>query len=215
MQNMINYLLSKYYQKHGQKLLTKGHPLRAENCFRKALMRSGAVEDRFNLGLALMSSQKYEEAAKFLEKVYAEYPENMLNILSLAECFLMLSKWQKAVELYQELLQQQPQNKTFQKYHKISEDPVAREKYVKSKKLLNSAILDLDKKKDKVALQKLLEAEKYYPDNPTIIFNIGSVYILLKEYEKAYKYLEKAISLAPNSKKFHKNFEFVKKKLRK
>ncbi|HCX72611.1 MAG TPA: hypothetical protein DHM37_02740 [Candidatus Cloacimonas sp.] len=215
MQNMINYLLSKYYQKQGQKLLTKGHPLRAEKCFRKALIRSGAVEDKFNLGLALMSSQKYEEAAKFLEKVYQEYPENMLNILSLAECYLMLGKWQQAPLLYKELLQQQPQNKTFQKYLKISEDVVAREKYVKSKQLLNSAVVDLEKKNDKIALNKLLEAEEYYPESPTIIFNIGSVYILLKQYEKAYEYLEKAVSLSPQNKKFHKNFEFVKRKLRK
>lgn len=212
---MWDYLLNRYYQKRGQKLLTKGHPLKAEKLFRKALMRDNSAENKFNLGLALMSSHQYEKAAKFLEKVYEEFPENMLNILSLAECYLLLGNWNEAIDLYQRLLQQQPDNKTFKKYLEIAEDAVAREKYVKSKKLLNSAVLDLDDNKDKSALKKLLEAEKYYPDNPTIIFNIGSVYILLKEYENAYKYLEKAVSLAPNNKKFHKNFNFVKRKIRK
>ncbi len=215
---MIKYfdlLKEKRLQMKGQKLLTQGKTEKAYDTFQKAILINSSTENIYNLALSLMAQTKYLQAEKYLRKIFKNYPENEINLLTLAECVIMQQKWNEAIELYRLLADSDPKNKAYQKYKNIAEDVVIREKYVKSKCLLYSSILELKRKNDKKALEMLLEAEEYFPGNPNILNNIGSVYMLLKDHEKAYSYFSKAIDNDPGNRKFQKNLFTARRKLRK
>ena len=214
---MIKYfdlLKEKRLQIKGQKLLTQGKIEKAFDAFQKAILINSSTENIYNLALSLMAQTKYLQAEKYLRKIFENYPENEMNLLTLAECVIMQKKWNEAIELYRSLADFDPENKTYQKYKTIAEDVVIREKYVKSKYLLNFSILELKRKNDKKAMELLLEAEEYFPGNPNILNNIGSIYMLFKNYEKAYSYFSKAIENDPSNKRFQKNLFTARKKLK-
>ena len=215
---MIKYfdlLKEKRLQIKGQKLLTQGKTEKAFDAFQKAILINSSTENIYNLALSLMAQTKYLQAEKYLRKIFEDYPENEINLLTLAECVIMQKKWNEAIELYRLLSDSDPKNKAYQKYKIIAEDIVIREKYVKSKCLLNMSILELKRKNDRKALEILLEAEEYFPGNPNILNNIGSIYMLFKDHEKAYSYFSQAIDSDPGNRKFQKNLFIVRKKLKK
>ncbi len=209
----IDNFKEKYFRRKGQKLLTKGKIEKAYTYFRKALLLKNSAENVFNLSVTLMSLGNYAEAEKFLSKIKEQYPENTLNTLSLAECMIMQKKWDKAIQLYQKILKKDPDNPSFKKYLKIAQDPVFREKYVKSKELFNKATLALKQKNDEKALKHLLDANEYFPNEPHVLHNIGSIYFLKKRYKKAYKYILQAYELKKNNPKFKESLKKVKNKL--
>ena len=63
--------------------------------------------------------------------------------------------------------------------------------------LSNLAILIMNKE-PKYAEQLLRKAESLQKDNPGINFNLGNVYVILKDYKKAIKYYSNAIRIKPD-----------------
>ena len=163
--------------------------------------------------VTLMGLYRYREAENYLRKVHSKYPEHDINSLSLAECLLMQRKWDEATNLFQEISSRNPEN--MKEYLNIVKDVVLREKFVKSREYFAEATIELKNKNDLKALELLLIAEEYNPDNANILNNIGSVYMLLKDYEKAYIYFEKAVLLDSDKEKFIKNLNLAKRKLKK
>ncbi len=215
MSNFITSLKEKHFQKKGQNLLISGKLEKAFSCFKKAVLLNDSTDNIFNLALSLLSLSKYSEAEKYFKKIFQNFPDNEINILSLAECLIMQRKWDEAIDHYRILVEKKPHSDPLKIYLTQAEDVVAREKYVKSKELFSQAQIELRKKNDAKALAYLLEAEEFDPKNPNTLNNIGSVLLLKKEFETAYKYFEKAVVLAPQNKKFQKNLLLTKRKLRK
>jgi len=212
---MLNILNEKRLIRNGKKLLTGGKLEKAFGHFEKAVMLNNSINNRFYLGLSMMSLSQFTEAKKIFADIQKEESKNELNLLSLAECNMMLRKWLEAENIYHDLCKLFPNNKPYQEYYTRSQDVVYREKYVIAREIFAKAEKSLFAKDKKAALNHLLEAEQYNPTNPTILNNIGSLYMLLKEYEKAYPYMEKAISISPNNKRFQDSFKQIKRKLRK
>ncbi len=201
-----------HLRQKGQKLLTKGKVEKAYSIFQKVLLINDSAANLFNVSVTLMTLGKYPEAEKYLLKIHEKYPENELNTLSLAECKMMQKKWNEAIPLYEKIA---AKNSKLEKYLNVAKDSIARKKYVKSKQLFNRATLALKNKNCEKAIQFLIEAEEYSPEDANILHNIGSIYFLTKKYKKAYQYISRAHSLDKNSSKYQKSLSKVKKKLKK
>lgn len=199
----------------GQRFLVKIEFEKAYHVFQKAILINNSVENQFNLAVSLLSLAEYSKAEKYLKLIFDKYPENELNLLTLAECYIMQKKWGEAIEFYQKAIQLSPDKKSYQFYLKIAEDVVAREKYVKAKELFNEATIELKQKNDQKALDILLQANDYLPTDATILNNIATLYIILKEFSKAYSYAMKAVKLKPDDQRFQKNLSIAKKRIKK
>ena len=214
MKNYLESLKEKRLQKKGQKLFTNGKIEKAYEIFQKVILMNNSPSNIYNLALSLMALTKYSESEKYLKKIDKDYPGNELNTLALAECLIMQKKWNEAIEFYEKVVNLNPLSNAYKKYLNIAKDIVAREKYVKSRELFNAATIELQQKNDEQALKILLEAEEFFPGNPNILNNIGTIYLILKDYKKAYNYFIKAVSQDPANQKFQKNLQIVKRKIK-
>jgi len=215
---MINFfedIKEKNLRKKGQKLLSNNDFEKAYLLFQKAILLNNSVENKFNLALSLLSLSEYSKAEKYLKNIYDEYPENELNLLALAECNIMQRKWDEAIKFYKLTVKLFPSNRSFKHYLEIAEDVIAREKYVKAKELFKAATIELKQKNDENALNILIQANEYFPEDATIINNIATLYIMLKDFPKAYSYAMKAVSLKPDDPRFQNNLKIAKRKLKK
>ena len=213
--NFFEDLKEKHLTKKGQKLLTKNDFEKAYLLFQKTILLNNSVENKFNLAISLLSLSQYSKAEKYLKNIYDEYPENELNLLALAECYIMQRKWDEAIKFYQMVVKLFPGKKSFEQYLNIAKDVVAREKYVKAKELFKEATQELKQKNDENALNILLQANEYFPEDATILNNISTLYIILKNFRKAYSYSTKAVSLKPDDPRFQNNLKIAKRKLKK
>ncbi len=212
---MIDTLKENRLIRKGKKLLTKGKLEKAYRCFEKAVMLNNSINNRFYLGLSMMSLTRFADAKKIFTDIRKEDEENELNLLSLAECNMMLRKWLEAENIYRKLHKMFPNNEAYKEYLERSQDVIYREKYVIARELFSKAERALFAKDKKEALKHLLEAEEYNPNSSMILNNIASLYMLLKKYEEAYPYIERAITISPDNQRFQKNYISIKRKLRK
>lgn len=202
------------FRKKGQKYLLRGKTNRAFTYFEKALMLSDDPSHRYNFALVLVATAKYSEAEPYLKDLYLEFPENELNALSYGDCLMMLRKWDEAEDVFFSLKEKNPVKTSYKEYYSRVKDVVEREKYVSSRELISCAINDIDNKKFSSALEKLIKAEKLDPNNPTIITNLGSLYLKQKNYIKACKYLESAQRINPTNKILNDNLQHARLKLK-
>jgi len=215
MMTFFDDLKEKRLTKKGQKLLTKNDFEKANLLFQKAILLNNSVENKFNFAISLLSLSEYSKAEVYLKNIYDEFPENELNLLALAECHIMQRKWDEAIKFYKIIVKLFPDRKNYEHYLKIAEDVVAREKYIKAKELFKKATKELKQKNDEKALNILLQANEYFPEDATIINNIATLYIILKDFHKAYQYSLKAVSIKPDDPRFQNNLKIAKKKLKK
>lgn len=214
MMSFFEVLKEKHLKKRGQKLLSKNDFEKAYLVFQKVILLNNSVENKFNLALSLLSLSEFSKAENYLNDIYNEYPENELNLLALAECNIMQKKWDEAIKFYKMTVKLFPGKKTFKNYLNIAEDVVAREKYVKAKELFRAATIELKHKNDENALNILLEANEYFPEDATILNNIATLYIMLKDFRKAYSYSMKALSIRPDDPRFQNNLKIAKRKIK-
>ncbi len=215
MWHVIEFYRANYYQRKGQKLLVNGKPEKAYPYFEKALMLDDNPANIYNLALALLAMKRFDEAEKYLQKLLDLQPGNELGTLTLSEIYTWQREWDKAQALLNKLVELHPSNKNYHKYLQRITDPQARERYIKAKELLSESQTLLEKKEINKALQTLLEAEQYDPENPYIQNNLGSFYLLLeKNPKKALTYFQKAYQLEPGNAKFRQNLFQVRKQIR-
>ena len=214
-QNMCFFTSKKdRYQRQGQNYLIRGKYRKALECFQKAILLEDSSENLFNLALAFIALKKFEQAEKYLEKIHLNYPDNEINSLSLADCYLRQRKWKKAINIYKELVEKNPRNKSYKKYLTRAEDVVDREKYINGRELFDQAQLESEKKNHQSAADLLLQALEYTPDDPNLLNNLAFALMKLKKYSPAYKYIERALQLSPHNEKIKKNLLAIKRKLR-
>ncbi|HPR17954.1 MAG TPA: tetratricopeptide repeat protein [Candidatus Cloacimonadota bacterium] len=215
MESFFELLRIKRMRQKGQKLLAKGKFEKAFPLFQKIVLQNESPENIYNLALCLMAMSEYETAESYLEKIQSDFSGNEMNLLALAECKMMQKKWQDAKNIFHHLAEANPRHESYQNYFSLVSDEVAREKYISAKKLLMSATACLEQKNDKEALKLLLEANELHPDNPNILNNLGSIYMLMEDYRNAYNYFSKAYNLDKNNPKIRNNILTSRRKLRK
>jgi hypothetical protein len=104
------------------------------------------------------------------------------DALSLALNYVKQANYQKAIDIFQQILQQQPEQAVAMHFLGVSYYNL------------------FDKEKGLALMEKAYALSK---DNPEFSHNLGSIYNLEKQYDKARFFLEKAVSLAPD------NFIFI------
>lgn len=211
---LIDSLRAKFHRKKGQKALQRGKIKKAYNAFRKALLLDNSPENQFNLALVLLSLDNYEEAESILRSIYEHNPQYSFNTFTLAECLMMQRKWDEAIPLFRKLLREEPLNKLYNRYLDLATDVIAREKYVRAQELMKKANSLIDRKKISEALELLLEAVDYDPNNPILNNNVSSLYFKLKDYQKAYSYAERALNFDHENPQIQRNMVQIKRKLR-
>ena len=213
--SFIDIFKEKYYFRKGQKSLTTGNFSKAFDYFQKAVLLNSSETNIFYLAISLMAQRNYAHAEEYFQKVYQKFPENEINALSYAECLLMQKKWRQAIEIYRKLVSDFPQKSKYAEFLQRAENVVEREKYVKSKLLFNAAEEMIRDKDSEKAVKLLEEALQLNPNEANIANNLGSLYFARKDFPNAYRFFEKAVTMAPHNRKFRKNFSLVKKSLRK
>lgn len=168
----------------------------------------------YQLGLCAMAQFQYQKAESLFKKLHQLYPEQEINSLTLAECYMMQKIWPEAIKLYQELTRQNPRSKLYEFLLNRAQDVVEREKYVMGKHLLNNSQQILSSGSSREALDLLLQAEQLLPNDLAILNNIGIIYSEQKKWQEAYTYLEKALKLAPDNSRLRSHFLRIKARLR-
>jgi len=208
---LFRKLKEKVYQKRGQKLLAGQKAEKANRYFLKCIVYNQSAENMFNLALSYMALYQYAEAEIYLRRIYKKLPQNELNALALIESLLLQRKWHSLNTILPDLKKKLPASDSIKKYHTIISDAVEREKYVSFREHIQFAFQEVDQGNTNTALEHFLKAESYFNDSFDIIQNIGIIYFQKSDYNNAYKYFEKALSLAPGNLRIQKNLIKTKK----
>ncbi len=201
-----------FYRNKGQKLLLRGRPEQAYPYLEAALMMDIDPHNMYNLALAFLAMQKYDEAEAFLTKIVERAPDNALAVLTLSDLYTQRRDWDKALEIMDRLCKAYPNNPVYKKYLLVISDPKRRENYIKAKELLNKGQKDILSGNVDAAYNSLKQAVKLDPENPYIHNNLGSICLRAKnDPKKAFEHFHKAYQLNPNSKAFKENLEKTRK----
>lgn len=127
--------------------------------------------DYFKKGKELLDSGNIELAVKYLDRAYANDPDNekLLNMLGLV--YFKSGRLENAYQIYRKLINKNPDNPTLR---------------------LNMGVLLYKKKEYSIALEELTIAEKLEPNNTKISDYKGMCLEQEKEYEKALAEYEKS-----------------------
>ncbi len=120
--------------------------------------------DFLKKGRELLESGNIEDAVKYLDKAYANDPDNdkILNILGLA--YFKSGRLENAYQIYRKLINKNPDNATLR---------------------LNIGVLLYKKKEYQLALEELVIAEKLEPDNHKISLYKGMCFEQERDYSSA------------------------------
>ena len=163
------------------------------------------------------NNQKNKDALKYLEKNFAKIKNPSIKIIfDMANFYKSFKQYDEAIKLYSELLRKIDKNsysyadilyrrggcyERIKKFKKSDEDLLQSlnikpsDPYVMN--YLAYSWLERDYKIDE-ALLMLEDAYNQEQDDPYIIDSIGWAYYLIKDYEKAEKYLVQAVQLMPD-----------------
>ncbi len=200
-----------YYRKKGLKFLKRGKAEKAVVLFEKILQYSQTPEDIFNYAISLMDIYNYDAAIENFIRVREQDKDYLMNNLALGEAYLLTRNWEKAEEIFTELSQKYPEQKTFKNYLLILGDVVKREKYVTVKKKLEEAVKALKKGDNIKAIEHLEFAKQVAPELPNVRNSLGEIYFMIKDYDKAFEYFKQAIKMEPDNPRFQKNWRKILK----
>ena len=210
-----NHLVNHYYS---------GQIAMIEKDFGKAIKRFSFLTENadtildgwMNLGKVYHSLDSIERAAEVYEEGLTHLnniDDSLVAMFSLAASLERLGKFDSAVELFELLLEYQPDNgQTLNYLGYMLADKGLRLDYAEDliKKALkiqpdNGAYIDsygwvlFKKGKYKKALKELLRAEQLVESDPVIFDHIGDAYSVLEDDEKAVEYWNKALELDPDN----------------
>jgi len=130
---------------------------------------------------------------------------------------LMSEQFSAAITLYKTILEESKTNKQAlfglaTSYHKNRQLKDAREIYTKilaidpnDEEALNNFLVLIAAESPDSALIELKKLERISPDFSPICAQIGMIYLKLKDYEKAERYLRRAVSLSPTNVSYRYN----------
>ena len=158
---------------------------------------------------------KYHEALNYFERIPQDF-SNPLMLSSIGFSLLMLRKWTEARDIFAKLVELNPKNREYNKFHQLSQDVIKREKFVLMKEKMAIADKFMKEKKYIQAFENLTEAKNLVPDDAEIYNYLGIVSLELKNDPlETYTFFEKSVLLDPNNRGYKENLFLAKKKLKK
>ena len=167
-------------------------------------------ENAFNLALIELNLCHYQTANRMMEELRSKVTNNPMLLVSLGQSYLLLNRWDDAIDVFGELAQLYPNNATFTSLHSLSLNAILRDKYRMCLDLQYQASILADSGKAEEALELLKTAADLSPQDAVLMNNIGVLMLRLKKDPKAtLHYFAKAVELSPNSDKFKRNYRKV------
>lgn len=207
----INNFREKYYQNRGQRHLSRGNKDKAYQCFQKALLIDSNYINLYNMGLVLITMNQHKHALEYLEKVRKQFPENEVVLTTLAETYTLLRNWDEVISIYQGLKNEHPDFELYKKNLVRSKDPVAREKYARSRELFFKGMTEQENKQLNQAIDSLKEAIELDPENAMLYNTIGITMMMAgKSKAEITPYFEKAVQLSPKNEGYKHNLAKIK-----
>ncbi len=204
---MIKRLYVRLLMQRGQRHLAFGSQRRAFRLFQKAAALQPSQPNLYNLALAHLNLLEYDNARQILESIYNPETPEYLTALGLGQAYLLLDRWQEAVNVFQKLSARYPQLKSIAEYAVMAEESERRKRYCLSTDLQFRAMLAREDGDRRQALKLLREAETHAPENALLKHNIGVLMMELKDDKDAIlSYFRQAMALAPENIHFKKHF---------
>ncbi len=216
-----NYLKSNFY--FNLSLLAENYFINENYTSSKKILDAFLEQDevyfwfKVKKNTQILKEKKNEDALKYLEKNFKKIKNPSIKIIfDMANFYKSFKQYDEAIKLYSELLRKIDKNSNsyadvlyrrggcyerIKKFKKSDEDLLQSlnikpsDPYVMN--YLAYSWLERDYKIDE-ALLMLEDAYNQEQDDPYIIDSIGWAYYLIKDYEKAEKYLVQAVQLMPD-----------------
>lgn len=136
-------------------------------------------------GNQLLNEGKYAEAVAAYEQFLERNPQAYQVKISLANGYLNLKDYDRALEIYNQVIDQ------------AKNDPVmGREMTAKALAGIGNCYLNQDKIAE---AQKFLEQSlETYPDDEILAYNVGEIYFFNQKYDEAIRYFELAAKIKPS-----------------
>lgn len=212
----VNRFRELYYQKRGQRMLSRGVKNKAYECFEKAILLNNNYVNQFNMALVLITMNQHKNAETYLLKVLEKFPDNEMVLMTLGDVYSILRNWDKAIECFAHLTTINPENSVYLKFLTRARDVVLREKFVVSRELFFKGMQLQEDKKYSEALSVLQESAEFDQDNAVIFNTMGLVSMMAgKTNEEISSYFEKAVLLAPQNEGYKHNLAQIKAKIKK
>ncbi len=214
--NIIDNFKENYFYRRGLRFIQKAEYNKARYYFEKAFFLNPKNEEvTFYLGLSLMLMFKYNEALNYFERIPHD-TNNPLMLSSMGFSFLMLRKWAEARDIFVKLVELNPQNREYKKFHNLSMDVINREKFVIMKEKMALADELMKERKYQEAFDTVIEAKNLVSDDAEIYNYLGIISTHLKKSPvEIYAFFEQAVILDPNNRGYKQNLYLAKKKLKK
>lgn len=139
----------------------------------------------------LINKGQIQEAIEILTNLIADFPDEDSLAYTLAQAYISNSEYEKAISLYENLIESLPTEQT----------EILRN-YI-SGVIANWALDMFNKGEYNNAFDKFYESLKYNPDNAEIYFKLGKCNCEIKSFQDAIGHFKRAISIAPQNSKYY------------
>lgn len=172
-------------------------------------------------GKVLMANGQYEEALEYLEEASDQNTLNLERRIEVGNVYLELGWEKEADELFDSVMRSEPTDlnkvkmgQIFVKKHELKkagkllknvEEPIP-----DSLAVFNRYAIELRKQGDfEESLEQYKKCLEVIPDEPTILFNMGTVYFEMGDEERAKKRLRQTLALKPDFDRAQKLLDFL------
>lgn len=139
----------------------------------------------------LIQKGQTQEAIEILTNLIADFPNEDSLAYTLAQAYVSIGEYEKAVNLYENLIGNLPFEQT-----KIIRNYISR--------IICTWAIDLFKQGEyNKAFDKFIEGLKYDPDNSDIYYKLGRCNCDIKSYQDAIGHFKRAISISPQESKYY------------
>lgn len=208
--NIIQRLLQPLLRTEAQRHLLYGRRKKALSLFELLCRWNDVPENRFNLALGKMNLRRYDDAIALLEPIHAQIPNQLFAGVTFGQCLLLAKRFSAAEELYQKLLETNPDSSLLRSLLAISQDPVGRDRFASSLDLQFQASLLEEERKPEEALTLLQKAVGLTPDDAALHNNLGALKLKLKHpTAQVMEEFQKAMHLSPDNDRYKRNYRRV------
>lgn len=139
----------------------------------------------------LIHKEQAQDAIEILTNLISDFPSEDSLAYTLAQAYTSIGEYEKAIELYENLIENLPPEQT-----KILHD------YISS--IISNWAIDLFNQGEYTkAFDKFFEGLKYNPDNAEIYYKLGKCNLEIKSYQDAIGHFKRAISISPQESKYY------------
>ena len=143
-------------------------------------------------------------------------PNQLFAGITYGQCLMLAKRFTDAENLYNQLLETNPENNLLKLLLVLSQDPVGRDKFASSLDLQFQASILQEQNKPQAALDLLQKAAGLTPDDAALHNNLGALKLKLKyPLKEVMADFPQAMHLSPDNDRYKRNYRKVWQKSQK